>query len=79
MTYMFKVIYYLLQMYFKILETSVLKYMNLILIIFCLHQETCLKKTGAELELLINIDILLMIKNIISSYLMYLDTNNLYG
>ena len=29
----------LLQMYLKTLETSVLKYMNLILHIFCLHQD----------------------------------------
>ena len=36
---MFKVIYYCLQIYFKTLETSVLKYMNLILLIFCLHQD----------------------------------------
>ena len=36
MTYMFKVILYCLQMYFKTLEISVLKYMALILLIFCL-------------------------------------------
>ena len=39
MTCMFKVIHYCLQMYLKTLETSVLKYMNLILLIFCLHQD----------------------------------------
>ena len=36
---MFKVIHYCLQMYLKILEISVLKYMNLILCILCLHQD----------------------------------------
>ena len=34
---MFKVIRYFLQMFLKILETCVLKYINLILIIFYLH------------------------------------------
>ena len=34
MTYMFKVIHYCLQIYLKTLEISVLKYMNLILLIF---------------------------------------------
>ena len=34
MIYMFKVINYYLLMYLKILETNVLKYMNLILLIF---------------------------------------------
>ena len=38
MTYMFKVIHYYFYMYLKILEKSVLKYMNLILYILCLHQ-----------------------------------------
>ena len=37
MIYMFKVIHYWLQMFLKILETCVLKYMNLILLIFYLH------------------------------------------
>ena len=37
MTYMFKVVHYCLQMYLKTLEISVLKYMDLILLIFCLH------------------------------------------
>ena len=68
--------------------------------------QACLKKTKAELELLTDIDMLLMVekgtrggicqaihrytksnnkymknydKDIISSYLMYLDANNLYG
>ena len=34
---MFKVIHYCLQMFLKILETCVLRYINLILIIFYLH------------------------------------------
>ena len=34
MVYMFKVIHYYLQIYFRILETNVLKYMNLKLLIF---------------------------------------------
>ena len=38
-TCIFKVIRYCLQMYLKTLETSVLKYMNLSLLIFCLHQD----------------------------------------
>ena len=37
MTCMFKVVHYYLQMYLKILETIVLKYMNLILLISYLH------------------------------------------
>ena len=36
---MCKVIYYCMQMYLKILETCVLKYMNLILLISYLHQD----------------------------------------
>ena len=35
--FMFKVIYYCLQMYLKASETSVLKYMSMTLLIFCLH------------------------------------------
>ena len=97
-------------MYLKTLEISVLKYMNLIQLIFLsvpgLAWQACLKKTKVELELLTDIDMLLMVekgirggiceaihryaqannkymknydKDIISSYLMYLDTNNLYG
>ena len=110
MTCMFKVIHYCFQMYLKTLETSVLKYMKSILLIFCLHQDKhgklCLKKTKVKLELLTKIDMLLKAekgirgsicyaihryanvnnkymknhdKKIISSYLMYLDANNLYG
>ena len=39
MTYMFKAIHYCFQIYLKTLEMSVLKYMNLTLLIFCLHQD----------------------------------------
>ena len=48
---MLKVIHYCLQMYLKILEANVLKYMNHILLIFYLH-----------LELLTNFDMLLMVE-----------------
>ena len=62
MIYMFKV---------KTLETNLLKYMNFILLIFLsafgLAQEACfLKKTGIELELFTDIDILLMVEKGIS-------------
>ena len=94
----------------KTLETSVLKYMNLIRLIFLsalgLAWQACLKKTGVEFELLTDIYMLLMIekgirggichaihryakannkyikiydKNITSSYLKYLDANDLFG
>ena len=110
MTCMFKVIHCCLQMCLKTLETSALKYMNLILLIFLsapgLAWQAGLKKTGIELELLTDIDLLLMVekgirggicheihryakannkymknyyKSIISSYLEYLDANNLCG
>ena len=110
MTCMFKAIHYHLQMYWKTLERSALKYMNLILLIFffCtgVSMVSLLKKTGAKLELLTDINMLLMVekgirsrmcqaiqryakadnkymknydKNIVPSYLMYLDANNLYG
>ena len=39
MTCMFNVIHYCLQMCLKTLEMCVLKYMNLILFIFCLHRD----------------------------------------
>ena len=56
MTCMFKVIHCCLQMYLKTLETSVLKYMNLTLLIFLsargLAWQTCLKITEVKLELL---------------------------
>ena len=68
---MFKVIHYCLQMYLKTLETSVLKYMSSILFIFCLHQDwhgkLAYKKTGAKVELLTDIDMLLMAEKGISS------------
>ena len=91
---MFQVINYYLQMYLRILEICVLKYMNLF------------KETEVKLELLTNIDMLLMIEpgttggvclaiyryveanykymknydeNKESSYVQYLDANNLYG
>ena len=38
MTYVFNAIHYYFQMYLNTLETSVSKYMNLTLLIFCLHQ-----------------------------------------
>ena len=37
--FMFNVIHYYLLMYLKTLEISVLKYMNFILLLFCLHQD----------------------------------------
>ena len=108
MTCMFKVILHCLQIYLKTLEINVLKYTNLILLIFLsapgLAWQACLKKTRVELELLTDINMLLMVKKAIRggichaiyryannkymknydnnedlSYLLYLDTNNLYG
>ena len=106
MIYMFKVIHYCLQMYLKILEISVLRYLNLILYILCLHQDQHSKLILVNLELITDYDVLLMIgkgirggigqathryakandkyiknydKNNESSYLRYLDANNLYG
>ena len=64
MTCMFKVIHYCLQMYLKTLQTTVLKYMNLTLLIFLsapgLVWQAHLKKTRIKLELLTDIDMLLM-------------------
>ena len=51
MAFMFKVTRYCLQMYLKTLETSVLKYMNLIMLIFRI-----------KLELLKDIEMLLMVE-----------------
>ena len=66
MIYMFEVIHYYLQMYLRILEINALKYMSLILLIFCLHLDlimlTYLKKTGIELELLTGVNLLLMVE-----------------
>ena len=65
MTYMLKVIRYCLQMYLKILEISVLKYMNLILYFLSeprLAWQACLKKAEVKLELITNYDMLLMIE-----------------
>ena len=66
MIYMFKVIHYCLQMYFKILEINVLKHMNLILLIFYLHTELAwqasLKKTGIKLEFLTDNDMFMMVE-----------------
>ena len=57
---MLKVIHYCLQMYLKTLEISVLKYINLILLIFVF---TGIKvKTKVKLELLTDIDMLLMVE-----------------
>ena len=60
-----KVIHYCLQMYLKTLEVSVLKYMDLILLIFLsalrLAWQSCLEKTGVNLELLTDIDMLLKV------------------
>ena len=101
---MFKAILYCLLKCLKNLETKVLKYLDLMPLIFLtapgLAWQTRLKKTGVKLELLTDIDMSLMVekrirggicqaihryakannkymknydRNIISSYLMYLD------
>ena len=53
-------------MYLKTLGIIVLKYMNLILLIFMsspgLAWQVCLKKTKVKLELLTDIDMLLMVE-----------------
>ena len=64
MTYMFKVIRYCLQIYLKILKINVLKYINLILMIFLfeagLAWQACLEKAGVKLQLLTNNDMFMM-------------------
>ena len=60
-----KVIHYCWQMYLKTLETSVLKYMNSILLIFVctrISMASLFRKTAIKLELLTNIDMLLMVE-----------------
>ena len=61
----FKATHYCLQMYLKVFATSVLKYMSLIQLTFFEHQvsmASMASKTGAELELLTDVDMLLMIE-----------------
>ena len=55
---------YCLQMYLKIFKINVLKYMNLILLILYLYLawRACFKKTGVELELLADNDMLMMVQ-----------------
>ena len=74
-------------MHLKIVETSVLKYMNLILVIFLsapgLAWQAYLKKTGIRLELLTDTDMLLMVEKgirggICHSIHKYLKVNNKY-
>ena len=87
MTCMFKVIHYCLQMYLKTLETSVLKYVNLIPLIFFsapgLPWQACLKKTRVKLDLLTDIDMLLIVEKgfrggIYHSVHRYAKANNKY-
>ena len=63
----FKVIHYCLQMFLKILETFVLKYMYELdpahfLSAPGLAWQACLKKTEVKLELLTDVDMLLMVE-----------------
>ena len=64
MIYMLRAIHYCLQMYLKIFKINVLKYMNLILLILYLYLawRACFKKTGVELELLADNDMLMMVQ-----------------
>ena len=62
---MFNAIHFCLPIHLKILEINVLKYMNLILLIFfCtrISMASLLKKDKVEVELLADIDKLLMIE-----------------
>ena len=93
MTCIFKAIHYCLQMYLRTFETSVLKYMNSILLIFCLQLLSDIdmlliaekgtrggichsihKYTKANNKYMKSYD-----KDKESSYLEYLDPNNLNG
>ena len=69
MTCMLKVIQYCLPMYLKTLETSALKYLDLIPLIFLsapgLVWQASFKKTGVKLELLTDISMLLMVEKAI--------------
>ena len=87
MTCMLKVIQYCLPMYLKTLETSALKYMNLIAPIFLsapgIAWQACLKKTGVKPELLTDTDMLLMVEKgirggICQAILKYAKANNKY-
>ena len=66
MVYMFKVIHQCFHMYLKIFEINILKYINLILLLFLsapgLAWQACLKKTGVKLQLLTNNDMLMMVE-----------------
>ena len=68
-------------MFSKILGINSLKFMTLILLILCLHQE--IKKTDVELELLRDNDMLLMVEEGIRSGMCqavyrYVKANNKY-
>ena len=67
MTYMFNLIHYYLQTCLKTLEINVLKYINQTLHIFLsalgLAWQACLNKTGIELELLTDNNMLMMHEN----------------
>ena len=74
-------------MILKILETFVLKYMNLILLIFLsapgLAWQACLKKTEVKLEMLTDVDMLLMVekgirRGIYHAIYRYAKANNKY-
>ena len=80
MTCMFIVTHTCSQMYLKTLEKSVLKYMNLILLMLICTRiawKACLKKTGVKLTLLIDIDMLLMLVKGIC-HAIYVKANNKY-